>query len=170
VTYRNRTLTLAWCVQRGSKGHATTEVKIALLKAVATLIPFSTEVGVMGDTELQDMPLLRWLCRRGWHFVIRQQGRLKVRPGGAQWRRISSFDLSEGQTRVVGWVRLTEQHNAGWFWLVLHWAPGEDKPWYLIPDRPGRGYNLGQICQGSRGLMPALPPSKLFYVATWKSL
>jgi hypothetical protein len=45
--------------------------------------------------------------------------------------------LEEGQTRTLGWVRLTKKHNAGWFWLVMHREKGEDEPWYLVSDRPG---------------------------------
>ena len=39
---------------------------------------------------------------------------------------------------MIGWVRLTEKHNAGWYWLLLHWETGEEEPWYLVSDRPGK--------------------------------
>jgi len=58
--------------------------------------------------------------------------------------------LSEGQTRAIGWVRLTEKHNAGWFWLLLHWETGEDEPWYLVSD-----------CAGERRLI------RLYKVRMW---
>jgi hypothetical protein len=48
-----------------------------------------------------------------------------------------SFALEEGQTCTSGWIRLTKKHNAGWFWLVMHWEKGKDEPWYLVSDRPG---------------------------------
>lgn len=137
LAYRKRTLPLAWSVHRGSKGHVTTKAQIALFKQVSPLIPRSAQVWVMGDSGFQSVLLLRWLCRRGWHFVIRQQGRIKVYRTGFGWQKINTFDLVEGQTRFIGWVRLSQKHNVGWFWLILHWQAGEDEPWYLVSDRRG---------------------------------
>lgn len=137
LAYRKRTLPLVWSVHAGRKGHVVTSAQIALFAEVARLIPRSAEVWVVADAGFQGVPLLRWLYKRGWHFVIRQQGRIKVRRSGDTWRKINTFTLSAGDTRVIGWVRLTEKHNAGWFWLLLHWADGEDEPWYLVSDRAG---------------------------------
>ena len=108
-----------------------------ILEQVRFLIPTSAEVWVLGDTAFQHVPLLRWIRRRGWHFVIRQQGRITVYHTNHGWRNINTFSLDEGQTRVIGWVRVTQKYDAGWYWLVLHWAEGEDEPWYLLSDRAG---------------------------------
>ncbi|MCA9973815.1 MAG: transposase, partial [Anaerolineales bacterium] len=135
LTYRKRTLPLAWSVHEGGRGHTTAQEQIALFGQIRFLIPASADVWVIGDTEFQHVPLLRWIRRRGWHFVIRQQGRIKVYRAHQSWRPIKSFSLAQGETRVIGWVRVTEKHDAGWYWLVLHWAQGEDEPWYLLSDR-----------------------------------
>ena len=74
--------------------------------------------------------------------MIRQQGRIKIYRAGHGWQKINSLALQEGQTRHIGWVRLTERHNAGWFWLILHWEMGEDEPWYLISDQAGERHLL----------------------------
>lgn len=137
LAYRKRTLPLAWSVHEGSKGHVTTADQIALFEQIRFLIPATAEVWVLGDTAFQHVPLLRWLRRRGWHFVIRQQGRIKVYHADCGWRKINTFSLVEGETRVIGWVRVTCTYNAGWYWLVLHWAKGEDEPWYLLSSRAG---------------------------------
>lgn len=137
LAYRKRTLPLAWSVHQGRKGHVTTAAQIALFEQIRFLIPASAEVWVLGDTAFQHVPLLRWIRRRGWHFVIRQQGRIKVYHTPHGWHKINTFSLAEGQTRVIGWVRVTEKYDAGWYWLVLHWAEGEDEPWYLLADRAG---------------------------------
>lgn len=137
VAYRKRALPLIWSVHEGRKGHVTSAAQLALFEALAPLIPRSSYVWVLGDSGFQNVPLLRWLCRRGWHFVIRQQGRICVRTARGPWRKLNSFALHPGQTRTIGWVRLTEKHNMGWFWLVLHWAAGQDEPWYLVSDRAG---------------------------------
>ena len=137
LAYRKRTLPLAWSVHEGSKGHVTTQAQIALFEQIRWLIPPGADVWVIGDTAFEHVPLLRWLRRRGWHFVIRQQGRIKVYSANHGWLKINAFPLAEGQTRVIGWVRLTQKYNAGWFWLILHWESGEDQPWYLLSDRAG---------------------------------
>jgi hypothetical protein len=95
----------------------------------------------------QSVRLLRWLARHQWHFVIRQAGHTQVRWAGQDWIKLNTLPLVAGQTRVVGWVRLTEQYNAGWFWLILHWETGEEEPWFLVASQPGRyrlirGYRL----------------------------
>ena len=137
LAYRKRTLPLAWSVHRGARGHTTVQEQLALFQAITGLIPSDSEVWVLGDTEFQHVPLLRWFRKRGWHFVIRQQGRIKIYRANHGWQKINTLALEEGQTRCIGWVRLTERYNRGWFWLVLHWESGEDEPWYLISDRSG---------------------------------
>lgn len=138
IAYRKRSLPLAWSVHRGSKGHIQAEEIIALCHYVSQFLPKNSEIWVMGDAGFQSVKLLRWFMRRHWHFVIRQQGRIKVYQAKHGWRKLNQFALEEGQTRVIGWVRLTEKHNAGWFWLLLHWEKGEDEPWYLVSDRSGK--------------------------------
>ena len=137
LAYRHRTLPLVWSVHEGSRGHTTTAEQLALFQQVAAWLPRDADVLVLGDTEFQRIALLRWFCRRGWHFVIRQQGRIKVYRQGQGWQPLSAFELTAGETRDIGWVRLTEKHNMGWFWLVLHWDADEDEPWYLVADQPG---------------------------------
>lgn len=136
VAYRKRTLPLAWSVHRGSRGHITVEHQLALLRYVHSLIPAHRDVWLLGDTGFQTVPLVQWLCRHHWHFVLRQQGRITVQQPGQPWHKLNQFDLSSGQTRIIGWVRLTQRYDMGWFWLVLHWQKGHDEPWYLLSDQP----------------------------------
>ena len=138
IAYKKRTLPLVWSVHRGRKGHTTVAQQLKLCRYVAQLLPKRTEVWLVGDTGFQSVHLLRWLCRQGWHFVIRQQGRNKVSWTTQGWIKISQLALKPGQTRYIGWVRLTQKHNAGWFWLILHWQKGEDEPWYLVSDCAGQ--------------------------------
>ena len=140
VAFKKRTLPLVWSVRRGRKGHTKVEEQLALFKKVAKMIPKNAEIWVVGDTEFQSVHLLRWFCRRHWHFVIRQQGKNKVCWQGQPWIKINALCLEQGQSRVIGWVRLTDKHNAGWYWLLLHWETGEDEPWYLVSDHPGKAH------------------------------
>jgi len=138
VAFKKRTLPLVWSVRRGRKGHTKVDEQLALFKKVAKILPKNADIWVVGDTEFQSVRLLRWFSRRHWHFVIRQQGKNKVSWKGQSWIKINALKLSKGQTRVIGWVRLTSKHDDGWYWLVLHWDTAEDEPWYLISDRSGK--------------------------------
>jgi hypothetical protein len=142
VAYKRRTLPLVWSVHRSSRGHTSATEQIELLAYLHGLMPSGHAVWVLGDSEFQSIPLLEWLRSQGWHFVIRQKGTIKVRQVGGKWTKLNQFDLVPGQTRYLGWVRLTEKHDVGWFWLILHWETGEDDPWYLVSD-----------CQGKRQLI-----------------
>jgi len=138
LAYRSRTLPLVWSVHRGPKGHTSVSEQIALFKSIRHLVPDKAKVWVMGDTEFESVQLLRWIRLQDWHFVIRQRGSIKVRQPGQPWRNINQFDLTQGQTRYLGWVRLTQKYAAGPFWLILHWEEGEDEPWYLVSDCLGQ--------------------------------
>lgn len=138
LAYKRRTLPLVWSVHRGRKGHTPVVKQLKLFKYVAQLLPKGAEIWVLGDTGFQSVRLLGWLRQQGWHFVIRQQGKNKVCWPGQEWVKINQLALQPGQTRYIGWVRLTQKHQAGWFWLILHWEKGQDEPWYLVSDQAGR--------------------------------
>lgn len=135
LTFKKRTLPLIWHVRRGRKGHTTVAEQVEMFKQLYPLMPTDSEIWVIADTEFQGVELLSWLRRQGWHFVIRQQGKNKVAWAGQTGIKINALDLQEGQTQMIGWVRLTTKHDVGWFWLMLHWKNGEEEPWYLVCDR-----------------------------------
>jgi hypothetical protein len=135
VAYRKRALPLAWSVHHGSKGGIAVAKQIALLRYASRLLPRKCTVWVLGDSGFQHVPLLRWMRQRGWHFVIRQTGHIKVRKAGGQWTKLASIPLEVGETYYLGWVQLTEKHAYGWVSLLLHWEVGEDEPWYLVSDQ-----------------------------------
>jgi len=137
LVYRKRTLPLAWSVHRGSKGHITAGEQIELLNYVRSLLPTRSQVWVLGDAGFQSVSLLRWLVKQHWHFVIRQPGNNQVCWSGQSWTKLNNLPLAVGQTRILGWVRLAQNQNAGWFWLILHWESGEDEPWFLVADQAG---------------------------------
>ena len=138
LAYRRRTLPLVWRVQRGRKGHTAATDQIRLFESIQHLVPGQSDVWVLGDTEFQSVRLLNWLHDQDWHFVVRQQGRIKVRQPGHEWTKLNQFPLAPGETQYVGWVQLTEKYAAGPFWLILHWEVGEDEPWYLIANCAGQ--------------------------------
>lgn len=137
VVYHQRSLPLVWSLHRGEKGHTTAAQQIELMQVVSQLVPTHSQVWVLGDTGFQSVQLLQWLARQRWHFVIRQTGNIQVSWKEQEWVRLADLGLQIGETRFVGWVRVAEKYNAGWFWLILHWKVGEEEPWYLVSDRQG---------------------------------
>ena len=111
VAFKKRTLPLVWSVRKGRKGHTKIDEQLVLFKKVAKILPEKADIWVVGDTEFQSVRLLRWFRRRNWHFVIRQQGKNKVCQPGQPWVKINALPLKQGQTRIIGWVRLTDKHN-----------------------------------------------------------
>ena len=82
IAYRKRALPLVWSVHRGKKGWVAAKKQVALLRWVARLIPEGSEVWVIGDCEFQHVPLISWVKGQSWHYVLRQQGKVKVwQPG-----------------------------------------------------------------------------------------
>jgi hypothetical protein len=135
IAYRKRALPLAWSVHRGKQGWVAVKKQIALMRRVAQLIPEGSEVWLMGDCEFQHVPLLSWLKKQGWHYVLRQQGRVQVWKPDHDQVSLADFDLKEGETRYLGWFRLAAKYHFGPVSIVLHWEKGEEEPWYLATDQ-----------------------------------
>lgn len=135
LAYKKRTLPLVWSVHKGRKGHVAVGEQLKLFRYVASLLPRESTVWVLGDAGFESIHLLRWLRGQGWSFVIRQSGRTLVRWPGQAWLKLNQLPISAGQTRTIGWVRLTRKHDVGWFFLVLHWDKGEEEPWFLVSNQ-----------------------------------
>lgn len=133
---KKRTLPLVWSIHKGRKGHVGLEEQLKLFKYVQTLLPARAKVWVMADAGFESIYLASWLRRQGWSFVIRQNGRTQVRWQGQPWVKLSQLQIEKGETRAIGWVRVTASYDVGWYFLVLHWEQGEDDPWYLLSNQP----------------------------------
>ena len=135
IAYKKRALPLVWSVHKGRKGHVTVGEQLKLFRYVATLLPQDSQVWVMGDAGFESVHLLCWLRCQGWSFVTRQSGRTLVRWSNHDWVKLNQLPIAEGQTQTIGWVRLTQKHDVGWFFLVIHWDKGEEEPWYLVSNQ-----------------------------------
>lgn len=135
IAYKKRTLPLTWSIHPGAKGHVTAAEQIAVLNNVVNLLPPDTTVWLLADAGFQSVALLRWMGQQHWHFVIRQKGNIKFRQATTGWQSLNDIELQPGDTRFLGWIRLTEKHNYGWLNLVAHWAEEQDEPWYLVCDQ-----------------------------------
>lgn len=134
LAYKKRALPLVWSVHRGHKGHVGYTQQLELLEYLAGLLPADTQVTVLGDAGFESVHLLNWLRAKRWHFVLRHPGKNQVRWEGQEWIKLGHLPIAEGQTRSIGWVHVTEKHAAGPFWLTIHWAAGEQEPWFLLTD------------------------------------
>jgi len=141
VAYRRRTLPLAWSVHQGTKGNLSVNAYIALLERVYQMVPLGVEVHLAADSGFASRDLFHWLHQHGWHYVIRDRGRVTFRPvGGKGWQRIADLPLQPGQTRAIGWVYRAKTTPFGPLYLLLHWECGQDDPWFLFSDQPDVRY------------------------------
>jgi len=113
IAYRRRTLPLAWSVHRGAKGNVAVADQMTLLRYVKTLLPPKSKVWLVGESGFRNVPVLRWARTQGWPYVIRQTGYVMVSWSGQSWVRLESLGLEEGETRIIGWARLTRKNNYG---------------------------------------------------------
>lgn len=134
VAYKKRSLPLIWSVHKGAKGHVKVDKQLKLLRNLVPLIPRHSPVYLLGDAGFDSVELFHWLSKQHWRFVIRQKGRSHVKFVKQDWIKLNQLTLEKGKTRSIGWVRITKKHKAGYYWLVLHWAKGEDEPWYLLTN------------------------------------
>ncbi|MBV7327887.1 hypothetical protein KFU94_06435 [Chloroflexi bacterium TSY] len=138
LAYKKRALPLVWSVHRGRKGHVRYQKQLELFEYVHQLLPDASDIWVLGDAGIESAHLMGWLRDHGWHFVLRHPGKNQVRWAGQDWIKLGDIPIAGGQIRYIGWVYLTEKHDADPFWLIIHWAKGEDEPWFLIADCAGK--------------------------------
>ncbi|MEZ4679702.1 MAG: transposase [Caldilineaceae bacterium] len=105
-----------------------------MLEYLVELIGDEAEVWLLGDAGFESVHLFNWLTQHNWHFVLRHPGKNKVRWPGQPWVKLSAIPVQPGETRNIGWVELTAKHAAGPYWLTIHWATGEEEPWFLLSD------------------------------------
>lgn len=147
LAYKKRALPLIWSVHRGRKGHVSYTKQLELLEYLSVLLPPDVRVILLGDAGFESVHLCTWMKAKQWNFVLRHPGKNQVRWPGQDWIKLGHIAIAEGQTRSIGWVRLTEKHDAGPFWLTIHWAPGEDEPWFLIADEPPKSHKRQHIAR-----------------------
>lgn len=132
LSYRGRTLPLAWSVHEGTRGNVAVTAQITLLERVYQRLPLGTTVTLLADSGFDSTDVLRWLDDHEWQFVIRQKKRVTVRPVGQRdWFALREVPLAEGETKVLGWTFLSKTSPFGPVWVVLHWKEGEEDPWLL---------------------------------------
>lgn len=136
VAYQRRVLPIAWTWTRSQFAHSTAEKQIALLAYVRTLVPAGGRVSLVGDGEFGTSRLVRALQDWGWDYALRESGRTSLSADGQGWQRFEDLGLKPGMSRWWQRVQVTQSDPMRTA-VVLHWQPGEKRPWYLVTNQPG---------------------------------
>jgi len=134
IAYRQRVVPLAWTWVRTSRGHSSTNLQIALLSYVRSLLPAEVQVSLVGDCEFGHMPLLLTLQDWRWDYVLRQSGHQLVEVASEpDWLRLDALLTRRGEWRFVGDVHLTAAHHVPTH-LLLAWERRYPTPWLLATN------------------------------------
>lgn len=134
LAYRRRVVPLAWSWVRSSRGHSSTNLQIALLSYVRSLLPVGVSVSLVGDCEFGHMPIVLTLQDWGWEYVLRQSGHQLVDVvNEPDWLRLDALVRRRGEWRFVGDVLLTAAHQVPTH-LLLAWQRRFPTPWLLATN------------------------------------
>lgn len=134
VSFRRRTIPIAWTWLQGSRGHSSATVQLALLRYVYTLLPQNVPVLLVADTEFEDGDVQKQLNQWNWHYALRQKPTNLVQIAG-EWRSFRSLISKPGTSVWVESALLTMKHKLTTN-LLVYWKPGEEQPWLLATNLP----------------------------------
>jgi hypothetical protein len=142
ISYRKRSIPIAWTWVKYVRGHSTARKHLALLAYVRTLLPKGAAVFLVGDTEFGSVEILRQLDTWRWFYVLRQKTSTHVWLNEQDgWQDFGSFIQKPGQSVWLGQVCLAESQiypvN-----LLAHWEIGEKEPWCLATNLSNRQMTL----------------------------
>ena len=134
IAYRQRVIPLTWTWVRSSRGHSRTNLQIALLSYVHSLLPAGVRVSLVGDCEFGHMPILLTLQAWHWDYVLRQSGHQLVDvEREPDWLRLDALLTRRGEWRFVGDVFLTVSQQVPTH-LLLAWQSRSPTPWLLATN------------------------------------
>lgn len=134
VTYRRRSLPIAWTWVRGTHGHCLATTQCALFAYVHTLLPEGASVLVVGDSEFGSVELMRGFTQWGWDYVLRQPGRTCLSTQEAKvWQRLDTLVQQPGASAWWVDVHFT-QRFAFPVNCLAYWQVGEKLPWLLATN------------------------------------
>jgi hypothetical protein len=134
IAYHRRVLPLAWTWIRSSRGHSGTNLQLALLSYVRSLLPVEARVSLVGDCEFGHMPVLHALQDWQWDYVLRQSGHQLVDvESEPDWLRLDALLTRRGEWRFVANVFLTVSQRVPTH-LLLAWQSRYPTPWLLATN------------------------------------
>jgi hypothetical protein len=143
VAFRRRAIPIAWTWVRKSRGHSSAAKQVALLAYVRRLIPTSTPVLLVGDSEFGAVAVISQVEAWKWGYVLRQKANHQVKLGDeSSWQHFGNLVERPGQSYWLERGLLTSKH-AHPTNLLAHWKKGEKEPWLLATNLSSRREALG---------------------------
>ncbi|MCP4015722.1 MAG: transposase, partial [Delftia sp.] len=135
VIYKKRVLPLVWVVARGNKGHFSEENHVKLIREVQDIIPESgKKVVVPGDGEFDGTHFQKAVADRGWFYVCRTAGNIKIFLDGEEYAVSDiSFLILPGFHTHVEDVLFTNK-KYGPVTVIMWWDEGYKDPIYLVTN------------------------------------
>jgi hypothetical protein len=135
LAYRGRAIPLAWwCYPQERYPMKQIQLIDTLLGWVAASVPAGCQVLVEADRGIGTSPgLLRRIQERGWRYLVRVQGSVRLRLPNAQIVLFRERVARAGQQ----WSGAVEAfRKAGWrrCWAMAYWGVGQREPWLLLSN------------------------------------
>jgi hypothetical protein len=136
LAYRGRAIPLAWwCYPQERHPMKQARLINTLFGWIAPHIRPGYEVLVQADRGIGTSPgLLHCIRERGWHFLVRVQGSVRIIPEGRKRSVPFRSLISRPGQQWSGWVKAFKK--AGWrrCWAIAFWGRGYQEPWLLLSD------------------------------------
>jgi hypothetical protein len=140
LAFHHRSIPISWTWLKGSKGHSSASIQLALLTYVQGLLPAGVPVVLVGDTEFEDGDLQKQCLSWHWNYVLRQKPSNLVQING-DWQPFRSLVDRPGTSLWVEGALLTGKHQLKTN-LLAYWAIGEETPWLLSSNLPTQQQTL----------------------------
>jgi Transposase DDE domain len=138
LAYRGRAIPLAWwCYAPRAYPMGQVALIATLFQRLATALPADCRVLVQADRGIGTSPdLLRAIHQRGWYYLVRVQGQVRLRLDDGRTVRFAMLVPRPGR-RWAGWAYAFKK--AGWCrcWVVGQWRRPHQEPWLLVTNWPG---------------------------------
>lgn len=110
LAYRKRAIPLKWL--QIPYGGVAVETYIELLQACQHLLSSNVAVTVHGDAEFGAIPMLHFVRRQNWHFILGQRAHYQVRPTTVdQWQALDDFPMPKARGLYLQQMILTKEHR-----------------------------------------------------------
>lgn len=142
LAYRRRSLPITWTWVKGTRGHSLASTQCALFAHIRNMLPTGAKVLVVGDSEFGAVELMRHFNLWGWHYVLRQKGRVNLTTQETKaWQRLDTMVQQPGQAHWLTEICLTQRFAFPVNFLA-HWQVGEKQPWLLATNLPSQRLTL----------------------------
>jgi hypothetical protein len=103
VAYRKRAIPVAWTWNKGSRGHSSTRLQLALLSHVHGLLASNAKVLLVGDSEFGAVDIIRQAEKWYWEYVLRQKSSHLIQLPNHEWQAFGDLIHKAGQSLwIVG--------------------------------------------------------------------